>query len=163
MGEVVFITMNEKNKKTYFLNQTNGLLTAGTIDNFNTMTIGWCHYGYVFSVETIIVYVRKSRYTFDFISKNDYFTVSFYNDEYKKDLNYLGTKSGRDEDKVAKTSLTPVKYFDSVSFKEAEATFYLKKIYQGEIFEDQLLSPLKEKYFIEDDNHYLFIGQVIEK
>ena len=99
----------------------------------------------------------------DYISKNDYFTVSFYGDEHEEDLKYLGTKSGRDEDKVAKTSLTPVKYFDSVSFKEAKATFYLKKIYQGEIFEDQLSQPIKEKYFIKDNNHYLFIGQVIEK
>ncbi len=163
MGEVFFIAMKEKNKMTYFLKQTNGLLTAGSIDNFNTMTIGWCHYGYVFGLETIIVYVRKSRYTFDFISKNDYFTVSFYGDEHEEDLKYLGTKSGRNEDKVSKTRLTPVKHFDSVSFKEAKATFYLKKIYQGEIFEDQLSSPVKEKYFVEGNNHYLFIGQVIEK
>lgn len=54
------------------------LVTAGTKDKFNTMTISWGSFGMIWYKPVISIYIRKTRYTFDFIEKNDYFTVSFY-------------------------------------------------------------------------------------
>ena len=39
-----------------------------------------------------------------------------------KEMSVLGTNSGRDTDKVAMTSLTPVEVNNSMSFEEAECT-----------------------------------------
>ena len=45
-------------------------------------------------------------------------------------MSVLGTNSGRDTDKVAMTSLTPVEVNNSMSFEEAECTIVLKIYYQ---------------------------------
>ncbi|MCR5608730.1 MAG: hypothetical protein K6G26_06670, partial [Lachnospiraceae bacterium] len=70
------------------------LLTAGDIDNFNTMTISWGGLGTLWGKPVITSYVRQSRLTHDYIDNNEYFTVSFYPEEYKKILGILGSKSG---------------------------------------------------------------------
>ena len=62
------------------------LLTAGDSSKFNTMTISWGGFGTLWHKPVITVYVRKNRYTHEFMENNEYFTVSFYDSEYKKDL-----------------------------------------------------------------------------
>ena len=76
------------------------LLTAGDKENFNTMTVSWGGLGTIWGKPVATVYVRTSRYTHDYMDNNEYFTVSFYPEEYKKVLGVLGSKSGRDMDKI---------------------------------------------------------------
>ena len=68
------------------------LLTAGNESSFNTMTISWGGLGTIWNKPVATVYVRESRYTHEFMDNNDYFTVSFYPEEYKKVLGVLGSK-----------------------------------------------------------------------
>ena len=75
------------------------------------------------------IYIRPSRYTFEFLKNNDYFTISFFDSKYKPDLAVLGSLSGRDGNKLKKTKLTPKFLANGVGFKEANLTFVCKKIY----------------------------------
>ena len=84
------------------------LITAGGKDDYNTMTIAWGSMGDMFWEPTLDAYVSPSRYTYGFMEENDWFTVSLFPAEYRPDLQVLGSKSGRDGDKVALTKLTPV-------------------------------------------------------
>ena len=95
---------------------------------------------------------------------HDYFTVSFFPEQYREDLQYLGTHSGRDEDKVAKTSLTPVAAGESVTFKEAELTFVCKKIYAAQFDKDKMDPEVYETTYGYRDwiTHYEFIGKVVD-
>ena len=104
------------------------LVTAGTLEDYNTMTISWGGLGTLWSRPVATVYVKPVRYTYHFLEKNDYFTVSFFPEEYKKDLGILGSKSGRNGDKVALTSLTPIAAEHGVTFTQASATLICKKI-----------------------------------
>ena len=58
-----------------------GLVTAGTIDDFNTMTIAWGAMGTVWGTvnekarDTITVYVNPLRHTFGYMNKNDHRSV----------------------------------------------------------------------------------------
>ena len=70
-------------------------LLTGTLEDYNTMTISWGGLGTLWSRPVATVYVKPVRYTYHFLEKNDYFTVSFFPEEYKKDLGILGSKSGR--------------------------------------------------------------------
>ena len=76
------------------------LLTAGDEAGFNTMTISWGGLGTLWNKPVATVYVRTSRYTHDFMDTNDYFTVSFYPEECRPILGVLGSKSGREMDKM---------------------------------------------------------------
>ena len=98
------------------------LVTAGDMDSFNTMTISWGGLGTLWNRPVATVYVKPIRYTHNFMESNEYFTVSFFDTDYRADLATLGTLSGKDGDKVAKTQLTPVTVGESVSFKEAKLT-----------------------------------------
>ncbi|MGI6004312.1 MAG: flavin reductase family protein [Christensenellales bacterium] len=81
-------------------------LTAGA-DKPNTMTIGWATVGIVWSLPIVTVLVRHSRYTHEAIESGDAFTVSVpHPGQMKRELAYLGTKSGRDGDKYAAMGLS---------------------------------------------------------
>lgn len=138
------------------------LLTAGNKDDFNSMTVSWGAMGTIWGKPSVTVYVRESRYTLGYMDKNDYFTLSFYPESYKKDLGIMGSKSGRDTDKVALTSLTPEPVENSMSFKEAEITLVCKKRYKQLMDYEAYPEDVKEAYYKDHDIHYMFIGEVVD-
>ena len=81
------------------------LVTAGTPEHYNTMTISWGGLGTLWRRPVATVYVKKNRYTFEFMEQSDYFTVSFYPEEQRRALSLLGSTSGRDGDKIAAAGL----------------------------------------------------------
>jgi flavin reductase (DIM6/NTAB) family NADH-FMN oxidoreductase RutF len=138
------------------------LITAGDQEKYNTMTASWGNLGYIWNKPVATMYIRQTRYTKEFADKFDYFSLCFFEKKYRKDLGYLGTYSGRDEDKVAKTSLT-VDFFEDVPyFKEASLVLICKKEYsqdmKPECFHDK--ECLKNNY--ENDLlHKLYIGEIV--
>lgn len=138
------------------------LVTAGTENDFNTMTISWGGLGTLWSKPVATVYIKPIRYTHDFLEKNDYFTVSFFTEEHKKDMGVLGSRSGRDGDKISLTSLTPVKVGESMGFREAEVTLLLKKIYSVDLPTENMPAEVIENYYDEELPHTMYVGEVIE-
>ena len=138
------------------------LITAGNINDFNTMTIGWGTIGCLWSKPVFIAYVKQNRYTFEFTENNEYFTISFYDEKYRKEMGYLGSKSGRDTDKVKDVNFHPVSIegIDAVSFIEAKHTIVCKKIYCDD-FNDSVLNEIKERYYKDEPYHRFYIGEII--
>ena len=138
------------------------LLTAGKEDSFNTMTISWGGLGTIWNKPVATVYVRESRYTHDFMDNNEFFTLSFYAEDFKKQLGVLGSKSGRDIDKIHDSGLTPVKAGNSVSFKEAEITLVCRKLFRQRLEEENMPADIAEKLYPTHDPHDMYIGEVVE-
>ena len=138
------------------------LLTAGDRDSFNTMTISWGALGTIWGRPTATVYVRTSRYTHDFMDKYDHFTVSFYPEEYRKTLTVLGTKSGRDMDKMRGSGLTPVAAGPSVSFAEAECTLVCRKMYMQNLELSRIPAEIAQPIYGKDAPHDMYLGEVVE-
>lgn len=140
-----------------------GLVTAGNQGHYNTMTIGWGTLGTIWKKDVATVYVKPCRYTYEFMEENDYFTISFFDKAHRKDLALLGAKSGRDGDKVAETTLTPVAMaHDTVGFEEATLTIICKKIY-SEAFKEALLpADVVQQSYAEEAPHQCYIGEVVE-
>lgn len=67
------------------------------------MTASWGQLGHLWGKNVMTVYIRPQRYTKEFVDAGDYFTVTLF-DGYKKELGVLGSKSGRDGDKIAEVS-----------------------------------------------------------
>ncbi len=138
------------------------LVTAGTLDSFNTMTVSWGSMGTLWNKPVITVYIKPVRYTSEFLSANEYFTVSTYPEKYRKALSILGSRFGRDCDKVADSGLTPVAAGQSVTFREAERTFLLKKIYEAPFRADKVPGFAHDLYYTDEDEHIVFIGEVVD-
>ena len=51
------------------------------------------------------VVIRPTRYTKEFVDAADTFSLAFLDESYRKTLNYFGTVSGRDEDKIKASGL----------------------------------------------------------
>ena len=138
------------------------LLTAGSKDDFNTMTISWGGMGTLWSRPVVTVYVKPIRHTYEFMEKSDYFTVSFFPEEYKEALGILGTKSGRDCNKVELSGLTPVEVQHSMSFREASRTLVCRKLYHQDLDASQVPEDAQERYYKNEPIHRMYIGEVVE-
>lgn len=139
------------------------LVTAGNLNHYNTMTISWGGLGTLWELPVATIYIKPCRYTHQFLETNDFFTVSFFPEEYRKDLTVLGSRSGRDCDKLALTSLTPKAIGESVGFLEAEETLLCKKIYQMDLTKEGMPLNVIQSYYTEEAPHTMYIGQVIQE
>ena len=138
------------------------LLTAGTEESFNTMTISWGGMGTIWNKPAVTVYVRESRYTHEFMDGNDYFTVSFYPEQYKKELGVLGSRSGRDMDKMTASGLTAMKAGESMTFKEAEVTLVCKKLYKQRLLPENMPKDVVDTMYADNDIHDMYIGEIVD-
>jgi len=108
------------------------------------------------------VYVRTSRYTHDFMDANDFFTVSFYPEEFKQILGVLGSKSGRDMDKMKGSGLTPVQTGESMPFKEAEITLICRKLFRQQLDVASIPEDVAKAMYEGQAPHDMYIGEIVE-
>lgn len=137
------------------------LLTAGDKDKFNTMTISWGGLGTLWNKPVATVYVRTSRYTNEFMKDNDYFTVSFYPEECKKTLGVLGSKSGRDMDKIHESGLTPKEVENGVTFAEAEVSLVCKKMICQRLEPTNMTPEIAKQFYENEAEHDMYVGEVV--
>lgn len=137
------------------------LLTAGTREKYNTMTISWGGAGTLWGKPVVTVYVKPVRYTHGFMETSDFFTVSFYPEACRQALMLLGSTSGRDGDKVAKAGLTPKFLENAVTFAEARATLLCRKIYRQDLDINAIPSEAMGNYKTEAP-HTMYIGEVVD-
>lgn len=145
----------------------NALLTAGTADHCNTMTIGWCQTGRLWGLPSCTVYVRPERYTYQFMEDSGYFTVSVLPAEMKSVMAVCGTKSGRDMDKIKECGLT-VRTGESGApfFEEAELVLVCRKLYVQDMDPACVLPAGEEKilpnYGAKGGWHRIYTGEIVE-
>jgi flavin reductase (DIM6/NTAB) family NADH-FMN oxidoreductase RutF len=139
------------------------LITAGTPGKFNTMTASWGAMGVLWNKPIAICFIRPTRYTFDFANENELFTLSFFTPQERKILNYCGSNSGRNVDKIAKTGLLPLSMKNGgISFEQARLILECRKIYFDDLKPAHFLSPLIDKQnYPNRDYHRFFIGQIL--
>lgn len=138
------------------------LLTSGSINDFNTMTIGWGMIGTIWRKKTFIVYVKPTRYTYNYMENNDYFTVTFFKEKYKEEMVYLGTKSGRDTNKVKDVNFHPLEIDNGVTFKEAYCTILCKKYYYTDIDKNNIPEEAVDRYYKDNSLHRVYYGEIIK-
>ena len=144
------------------------LITAGTEENgFNTMTASWGGMGSLWGkgggMPVTTIYIRPQRYTKVFADREELYTLSFLPEEYRQQLVYLGRHSGRDEDKVAKTGLTPVFGDGYTYFDEASMVFICRKLYRSPILESGFIDKaVMEDAYPDKDFHDMYIGEIIK-
>ena len=79
--------------------------------------------------ESCRYFYKTSKIYKKFVDSSDSLSISVLPNEYRKELQYLGTVSGRDEDKIAKANLTVKEYEDVPYFEEGRLIFICRKLY----------------------------------
>lgn len=127
--------------------------------SINTMTASWGAMGVLWGCEAVTVYIRQSRFTKEFVDAGDYFTVSLF-DGYKKELGILGSKSGRDGDKIAEVGFHPVLLDGQPGFEESKCVFVCRKMYSDDIKLDDMPDDVKKQFYSDGDYHTMYIGKI---
>ena len=146
----------------------NALLTAGTRESCNTMTIGWCQLGRLWGLPVCTVYVRPERYTYQFMESSGTFSVCVLPSgaQEKQTLALCGSQSGRLVDKIKECGLT-LRYGagDTPFFEEAELAVVCRKLYVQDMDpacvtagEDKILPYYGKK----GGWHRIYIGEIVE-
>ncbi|WP_029323820.1 flavin reductase [Butyrivibrio sp. AE3004] len=146
----------------HFGGDTWALLTAGDDEKANTMTVSWGGITHIWDKTCAIIYVRESRYTREFIDAQKKFSLSFLNrDAYRGLKKYLGSVSGRDEDKISNAKLN-LNFDDGVPFiDEADNIIICKVLYKQLMKEDCVVNGrIIADYYDKGDYHYFYIAEI---
>ena len=140
------------------------LLTAGTEDKFNTMTASWGGAGVFWGKPAVTCYIRPQRYTYEFIEKSDYFTLSFLGEAYRKQLALCGAKSGREVDKVKECGFTVYAGAGNAPyFQEAELVLVCRKLYVQDLDLGGMAEKVQTFYGpAQGGIHRAYTGEILE-
>jgi flavin reductase (DIM6/NTAB) family NADH-FMN oxidoreductase RutF len=123
-------------------------ITAGKADHFNSLTASGGGFGLLFKKPTTWCLLRADRYTLELIRKEQTYTISYFPEEQKKHLLFLGSKSGRDSDKMREVKLTSIQTpSGDMSFKEARLIFECKLT--------QITTPNPDDFYAQEAKDYI--------
>ncbi len=140
------------------------LLTAGTEGDINTMTISWGGMGVIWNKDVGFVFVRGSRYTKEFLDKYSTFSVTYFTPNKSNGLllKYMGSISGRSEDKI-KNAKFHVGYHEGTPYiDEGRDVVIMRKLSVTKLNPGDFIDPsIDGEFYADKDYHYMYIGEVI--
>lgn len=138
------------------------LVTSGKPQHFNTMTASWGGLGFLWNKNVCFIFVRPSRLTYDFLERNETFSLSFFEEEWRKMLNICGSKSGRDIDKAKETGLIPFELDNnSTGFEQARLIIECKKLYFQDLVPENFIETDLLKNYSQNDYHRMYVGEIL--
>lgn len=138
------------------------LVTSGSEQDFNTMTASWGNLGVMWGKNIFTAMVRPTRHTYKYMEESDYYSISFFDKEYKEILKFCGANSGRDCDKVKETGLIPMFTDEVPYFEQAKLVLICKKIYRSTVNEERFIDNSLFDFYKTDTYHVAFIGEIIK-
>lgn len=135
------------------------LITAGDCEKHNCMTASWGGVGVLWGKEVAFIFVRPTRFTYGLLEKNDRFSLTFYEESFRPQLQLCGRESGRDIDKTAACGFTLAFEEDTPYFTEASLVLFCKKLYFSDLDPAHFLDPAIEKFYNED-YHRMYAAEI---
>lgn len=137
------------------------LITAKKGNQVNTMTASWGGMGILWNKQVAFLFIRPQRYTKEFVDASDTLSLSFYDESYRKQLSYLGTVSGRDEDKIKKANLHITFDEDTPYFEEANTILIGRKLFTQQLDKESFLNhELRDSNYPNDDYHWVYVVEI---
>jgi flavin reductase (DIM6/NTAB) family NADH-FMN oxidoreductase RutF len=123
-------------------------VTAGNEERYNSMVGSGGGMGVLFRKPMAWSIFQQGRYTLELILKEQTYTISYFPEEYKKQMMFLGSKTGRDSNKMKEAELTGIKTpSGNMSFKEARLIFECKLL--------QITTPSLDDYYSQEAKDYI--------
>lgn len=144
------------------------VVAAGTQDDFNELTVSWGALGDAWwdNMPIAIIFVSATRFTHKYLEANDTFSINVFPRQYRKALAYIGTHSGKNEDKVAATGLkVDFSELGTPLFPEAHLVLECRKIYAHDLerdkFSESLIGNYAQAKFQGVVPHTVFFGEIV--
>ena len=159
----IFVNYNENAEKNIEQLSKGAFLTTKDGDKVNSMTIAWGNIGFIWGKPVFMAMVRPQRYTYEIIEKSNEFTVTIPYEELKNAIGFLGSKSGRDMDKLAELNIktingekinTPVLDVEGMHFE-------CKVVYKTTMTAENLNVDINRSKYPGKDYHTLYFGEIV--
>lgn len=140
------------------------IVTAGDVKRCNSLVVTWGMFGVMWRKPVASIFIRQSRFTKTILDSQDHFTLSFLPQELKPAMIYLGSHSGKNEDKYKNSGLTPADFSGAAGIGEARLVLVCRKLYTHEM--GQAFYTDKETYTAwnsgrrANNNHSIFMGEI---
>ena len=139
------------------------LITAGSAERCNTMTASWGGLGVIWGAPSATCYIRPQRYTREFVDREEYFTLAFFGEEYRKALQLCGSRSGRETDKIKECGFTVrATECGAPYFEQAELVLVCRKRFVQPMDPANMPQEIRDKFYPEKDYHIMYIGEIVE-
>lgn len=140
------------------------LITSGSGENLNVMAASWGGLGVFWEKPVSFCFLGAQRYSVTTMDKGDTYTISFYTEAYKDAIQYCGSTTGRNEDKIKGSGLTPIKTpSGATAFAEAWMIFECKKIIAQPLSQDAIADKTSDaaKKWNGKELHKMYIGEIL--
>ena len=139
------------------------LVAAKNGDYCNMMTASWGGVGIMWNKPVAFTFIRPQRFTFGLMEKEDYYSLSFYDESFRDALKFCGTQSGRDYDKAQECNLTPCFDEKAPYFAEAKLVLICRKLYAQDLNEQSIIDEkLIKSMYNGDDYHKMYISEIVK-
>ena len=135
------------------------LITAGDGVDCNTMTASWGGLGVLWNKPVCFAFVRPTRYTYEFLEREERFTLTFFPEDYRQALQLCGRVSGRDTDKITNAGLTLRTDLAAPYFDEAKLVLVCRKAAVQDIDPAGFIDPVIDTMY-NNDYHRVYIGEI---
>ena len=124
------------------------VITAGNVKHYNSMTGSGGGMGVLFKKPVTWCILRADRYTLELMQKVQTYTMSYFAEEYRQQVMFLGSKSGRDSDKTKEVQLKSIQTpSGNISFEEAKLIIECKLV--------QITTPQLDDFYTQETKEWL--------
>jgi flavin reductase (DIM6/NTAB) family NADH-FMN oxidoreductase RutF len=149
-----------------FVGEDFTVITAGTMQDYNSMTASYGGWGILFNVPSTWCFLRANRYTLEFIRREKKYTMVYFDETYRDQVMLFGSSSGRDGDKMKRHALRAVETpGGSIAYAEARLVIECELTGITTVSPDDYLAEEGRK-FVEDaftevkEYHKLVFGKI---
>ncbi len=131
--------------------------------HYNAMTVAWGSVGVMWHKPFAQVVVRPGRYTYDFMERYPEYTLSVLPEDMRESMSLMGSKSGRDMNKIEAAGLTvlPSETVAAPAFDEAELILECRKSYRQPFDPACFLDEKIEINYPRKDYHIVYYGEIL--
>lgn len=157
------VTLINKNAISLFKNEL-PIIVCGNLNHHNGLTVAWGSLGSLWRKNIATIYIKPTRYTFEFANSCEYFTIMWFDDKIRSGINKVfGSMSGRDVDKEALCELHSYELDGGVAYEEATMIMVCRKLYQNAIKIEKIIDDDIKNLSIYQDQlfHHEYIGEIV--
>ena len=104
---------------------------------------------------------HPQRYTFQFLEESDWFTLSFFSPQWRKQLAHCGAVSGREEDKFAACGFHVADADGAPYVQEADLVLVCQKRYWNDL-DPAHMDPEALEHYQAQDYHRMYLGEITQ-
>lgn len=138
------------------------LISASDGQNTNSMTASWGCFGVLWGKQVAVCFIRPQRYTFEITERAKTLSLAFFDKSHRQALSYMGSHSGRNEDKYLAAGLHMIADENGTPFPaEARMVLLCRQMYAGRLQKDSFLDPsVIATHYPAEDYHQMYVCEI---